>query len=85
MYKIHVIKRKVEKKLRKFIEQRQDIPSKLDRLKSDPRKECGAHLLEGRFKGQWSCWLGSNIRIIYLIDDERKLIIVLAVGTHKEY
>ncbi|MEK6951922.1 MAG: type II toxin-antitoxin system mRNA interferase toxin, RelE/StbE family [Nanoarchaeota archaeon] len=85
MYTINIIKNKVDKKLREFMKERQDIAKKLDRLRLDPRKECDAHPLEGRFKGQWSCWLGSNIRMIYLIDDKRKLIIVLAVGSHKIY
>ena len=64
---------------------RGDSIPKLERLKTNPRAELGAHPLHGRLSGKWSCWLGDNIRMIYSIDDTRKLIIVESVGSHKIY
>ena len=85
MYEIFVANGKTESILESYIRQRGDIKRKLDRLKSNPRKECGAHPLHGSLAGKWSCWLGGNIRAVYRIDDERRLIIIEAVGTHKIY
>ena len=77
--------RNVEKKLRDYIAIRDDIPNKLDRLKINPRRELDAHPLHGRLLGKWACWLGSNIRIVYSINDYERLIIIQAIGTHKVY
>ena len=85
MYEIYTANNKTEKLLQHYIKGRQDIISKLQRLKQSPRTEIGAHPLHGRLAGKWSCWLGSNIRMIYSIDDFNKKIIVEAVGTHKIY
>ena len=57
----------------------------LDRLKQSPTTELGAHRLHGRLVGKWSCWLGANIRMIYSINENEKIIIAEAVGTHKLY
>ena len=62
-----------------------DIKDKIERLKIEPRKTNGAHLLHGKLAGKWSCWLGSNIRMIYIIDDRDESIIIEAVGSHKIY
>ena len=43
---------KVERKLHDYIYSRGDIFDKLERLKLNPRKECGAHPLHGRLKGK---------------------------------
>ena len=85
MYEICTANNKTEKLLKHYIKEREDILSKLQRLKQSPRTEIGAHPLHGRLLGKWSCWLGSNIRMIYSIDDSNKRIIVEAVGTHKIY
>lgn len=85
MYKIFTANVKVEKRLQKYIYSRKDINNKLKKLKNNPRKEIGAHPLHGRLKGKWSCWLGSNIRIIYSLDDNNKRIIIEAIGSHKVY
>lgn len=85
MYKILTANTRVEKRLKEYIELRKNIRNKLERLKINPRNELGAHQLHGRLKGKWSCWLGSNIRIIYSIDDYNKKIIIEAVGSHKVY
>ena len=85
MYKIFTANDKAEKRLNNYIKLRKDIKNKLERLKINPRKELGAHPLFGRLKGKWSCWLGSNIRVIYSIDEQKKRIIVEAAGTHNIY
>lgn len=85
MYKLFIANKKTEKRLRYYIAIRKDIRSKLDRLKLNPRKEAGAHPLHGALAGKWTCWLGSNIRIVYSIDDTNRKIIIEAVGTHKIY
>ncbi|HLD97974.1 MAG TPA: type II toxin-antitoxin system mRNA interferase toxin, RelE/StbE family [Candidatus Nanoarchaeia archaeon] len=85
MYEIFTANSKTEKILHEHISMRKDIIRKLDLLKIDPKKFNGAHPLHGRLKGKWACWLGSNIRIIYSINDVDKIIIIEAVGTHKIY
>ena len=85
MYKIFTLTKKTEDNVEKYIRLRQDIKEKLERLKENPRKANGAHQLHGKLKGKWACWLGSNIRTIYLIDESIKEILILAIGTHKIY
>ncbi|MBU4069772.1 MAG: type II toxin-antitoxin system mRNA interferase toxin, RelE/StbE family [Nanoarchaeota archaeon] len=85
MYKIFTANSKTEKRLKNYLHAKKDIKDKLERLKINPRKELGAHPLHGRLKGKWGCWLGSNIRMIYSIDDINYRIIVEAVGSHKIY
>ena len=85
MYEIYTANNKTEKLLQHYIKERQDVKGKLQRLKQSPRTEIGAHPLHGRLEGKWSCWLGSNIRMVYSIDDTNKRIIVEAAGTHKIY
>ena len=68
-----------------YLSLRKDIKNKLEKLKNNPKKELDAHKLYGRLKGKWSCWLGSNIRIAYNIDDYNQKIIIEAIGTHKIY
>lgn len=85
MYKFFTANSKTGKRLKEYIKTRKSIKNKLERLKINPRKEIGAHPLHGRLLGKWSCWLGSNIRIIYSIDDLNKKIIIEAVGSHKIY
>ena len=85
MYQIYTANSKTEKRLHEYISLRQDMAEKLDRLKEEPRKANGAHPLHGRLAGKWSCWLGSNIRLVYRIDDVKGIIIVEAVGSHKVY
>ncbi|MDP3026890.1 MAG: type II toxin-antitoxin system mRNA interferase toxin, RelE/StbE family [Nanoarchaeota archaeon] len=85
MYRIFTSNKRVERKLKNYIESRKDIFEKLKRLSDNLRKECGAHPLKGKLKGKWSCWLGSNIRIIYIIDDINEKIWIESVGSHKIY
>lgn len=85
MYEIYTANSKTEKLLERYAKDRQDVASKLRKLKQSPRTEVGAHPLHGRLVGKWSCWLGSNIRMVYSIDDANRRIIVEAVGTHKVY
>ena len=85
MYKLFVANSKTERLLNKYIKLRQDIKNKLDKLKENPRKANGAHPLHGKLKGKWACWLGSNIRAIYIIIEKEKSIILQAVGSHNIY
>ncbi len=85
MYEIYPANKRVEKKLEEIKNRRDDVFEKLKKITENPRENCGAHPLHGRLQGKWSCWLGSNLRIIYIIDDKSKRIDVLAVGSHKLY
>lgn len=85
MYQIFTANSKTEKRLMEYISFREDIREKLDKLKIEPRRANGAHPLHGRLEGKWSCWLGSNIRMIYIINDKEEIIIIEAVGSHKIY
>jgi len=85
MYKIFTANSKTEKILQKYIQLKNDIKNKLERLKENPFRTNGTHPLQGRLKGKWACWLGSNIRMIYSVDLKNKKIIIEAVGTHKIY
>ena len=83
MFVIFTANKKTEKILSKYISSYSSIKNKIDLLKLNPRKNNGAHPLHGRLKEKWACWLGSNIRAIYTIDNEK--IIIEAIGTHKIY
>lgn len=85
MYQLVTANSKTEKILLKYISFRDDIKNKLDKLKVEPRTANGAHPLHGRLVGKWACWLGSNIRMIYSIDENARRIVIEAVGSHKIY
>ncbi len=85
MYSLFTANSKTERKLKQYIALRDDIKNKLDRLKDNPYRANGAHQLHGKLSGKFACWLGSNIRIIYIINEIKKSIIIEAVGTHKIY
>ncbi|MBI2499118.1 type II toxin-antitoxin system mRNA interferase toxin, RelE/StbE family [Candidatus Woesearchaeota archaeon] len=85
LYELFPANKRVEKKLKELIETRKDILEKLRKLKENPRENVGAHPLHGPLAGRWSCWLGSNLRIIYIINDSERKIEMVAVGTHKIY
>lgn len=85
MYSLFTANSKTEKILQEYISTRNDIREKVDKLKENPYKANGAHKLHGKLKGKYACWLGSNIRAIYSIDETKKQIIIQAVGTHKIY
>jgi addiction module RelE/StbE family toxin len=85
MYELYMANTKTEKMLTEYLSLRLDIEDKLERLKQEPRRANGAHPLRGKLKGNWACWLGSNIRLIYNINDEKKIIIAKIIGSHKIY
>mgnify|MGYP001558538204 CR=1 FL=1 len=85
MYEIKTRNKNVKKELEGYISIRPVIKDKLQRLMQNPRKECSAHPLRGRLAGKWACWLGSNIRMVYEIDDSEKIVMVEAVGSHNIY
>ncbi len=82
-YVLTTLNSKTEKRLSEYISLREDVREKLDKLKENPRRTNGAHPLHGKLQGKWSCWLGSNIHLIYTIDDKEKTILICAVGSHK--
>lgn len=84
MYKFTTRSKKAEKQFYEALNSREGIKNKLEMLKNDPRKQFNAHKLKGKLEGKWSCYLGSDLRLVYEIDDENKEIIVVAAGTHKE-
>lgn len=84
MYKLTTRSKKAEKQFYEIINFRESIPSKLEKLRNDPRKELGAHKLRGKLEGKWACSLGYDIRMVYEIDDKNREIVVVAVGSHKE-
>ena len=85
MYEIYTANTKTEKRLLDYIQQIPSIKRKLENLKISPRSTAGAHPLHGKLKGKWSCWLGSNIRILYTINDKEEIIIIEAISSHKIY
>lgn len=85
MYEIVTKSKKAENQYYEILNSRAGIPEKLEKLREDPRNKLDAHKLKGKLDGLWSCSLGSNIRMIYRIDDNTKEIVVYAVGSHKIY
>lgn len=85
MYKVTTRNKKVKRILEEYISSRKSIEERIRLLQQNPRKESGAHPLNGKLTKKWACWLGSNIRMIYEIDDFTKEIIIDAVGSHKIY
>lgn len=85
MYEIKTRNKNVKKKLEDYISRNESIKDKLERLRQNPRVNAGAHPLHGKLKGKWACWLGSNIRMIYKINDSEKEVVVEAAGSHKVY
>jgi len=81
-YILSTVNKKTEKRLSEYLALREDIKEKLDKLRENPRRANSAHPLHGKLQGKWSCWLGSNIRLIYTINDKERLIIIYAIGTH---
>ncbi len=84
MYGITTKNKRAEKQFQYYLKIRQSIQEALNRLKEDPRNACGAHKLHGHLEGRWSCWLGSNISMVYWIDDDNQTLVVVTVGTHKD-
>jgi len=84
MYKLTTRSKKAEKQYYDVLNSRQGTPDKLVKLIVNPRKELDAHKLKGKLEGKWSCSLGGDIRMVYEIDDDKKEIVVVAVGSHKE-
>ena len=83
MYEITTRTKRVEKQYNDLINEK--IKEKLEILKQNPRGKLGAHKLKGKLKNLWSCWFSANLRMIYEIDDQNNLIIIVAIGSHKVY
>ena len=85
MYELKTYNEKIKKKIEEYVFNRKSIKDKLEMLKQNPRRNCGAHPLHGRLAGKWACWLGTDIRLIYKINDSDKIILAEAIGSHKVY
>lgn len=85
VYTFITANKKVGKHYSYYFHLRQDIRSKLKRIAENPHHACDAHKLHGHLEDKWGCWLGSNIRMIYEIDDHNKVILIFAIGTHSVY
>lgn len=83
MYDIFTANTKTEKRLIKYVKSKKDVRDKFDKLKENPYKANSAHPLHGRLAGKWACWLGSNIRTVYTINEKDKQIVIEAIGSHK--
>ena len=83
MYEITTRTKRVERQYNEFVNDK--IEKKLELLKQNPRGKLAAHKLKGKLKRLWSCWLSADLRMVYEIDDENKLIVVEAIGSHKVY
>lgn len=83
MYRITTRGKKAEKQFYEFLNDK--IAEKLELLKQNPRTNLGAHKLKGKLKNFWSCWFGSDLRMLYEIDDEKKEIVIVTIGSHKIY
>ena len=84
MYYFTTRSKKAEKQFYEILNSREGIKIKLELLQNEPRKQFNAHKLKGKLEGKWSCYLGSDVRLVYEIDDKNKEIVVVAAGTHKE-
>ena len=84
-YSIEVSTAKIEKRLRDFAQKYPAIKSKLRRLQQNPRKGVDAHSLHGEFEGLWSCHLSRSpdIVAVYFIDDQKRVIGILRIGSHR--
>lgn len=84
MYALTTHSKKAEKQFYDALNSRKDMAIKLQKLMAEPRKELDAHKLKGKLEGKWICSLAYDLRMVYEIDDDKKEIIVVAVGSHKE-
>lgn len=84
MYEITTKSKRAEKQYYEALQSNSTMSEKLEKLKENPRGCLDAHKLKGKLSGLWSCWLASDLRMVYKIDDEKKEIILFSVGNHKE-
>lgn len=84
MYTFTTRSKRAEKQFYAVLESRSGAREQLEQLRSDPRNSLGAHKLRGKLSGKWSAKLGSDVRLVYEIDDEKREIVVVAAGSHKK-
>ena len=85
MYEITAVSKRVEKQLSEVLQTYYFTYEKLEKIRSDPRRELDAHKLKGKLRGLWACSFGYDLRMIYRIDDDSKQIVVFGIGSHKVY
>ena len=83
MYHIQTANRRVEKEIARLEKQtRQRVIQAIKSLEKQPRPP-GARQLAGQMKGAWRIRVGSY-RVLYDIDDQQNIVIILAVLHRRE-
>ena len=78
MYQIKTASRRIEKEIATLPHQMQErVIQAIRKLAEDPRPR-GARKLGGEMRGAWRIRIG-NYRVLYDIDDDQRLVIILAV------
>ena len=85
MYRLTTPSKRVEKMVLQAVSRDSTIRTKARELCLHPRTALFAHKLKGKLAGKWGCSLGYDLRMVYIIDDDRKEVVVLGIGTHKIY
>lgn len=83
MYRVRLASRRVEKEIANLPRDARDrVIAAIRRLAKDPRPR-GTRKLAGEMQGAWRIRVGTY-RIIYDVDDDQQLVIVLAVLHRRE-
>jgi addiction module RelE/StbE family toxin len=85
MYTIVTQSKRAQRQYEQALYALNHIHKKLVLLQHNPRRALKAHKLKGKLQGKWSCWLASNVRLVYEIDDIHEQIVVFSAGSHKIY
>lgn len=83
MYRVKLASRRVEKEIAKLPHgMRERVLQAIRKLAEDPRPR-GARKLSGEMRGAWRIRVG-DYRILYDVNDEHLLVIILAVLHRRE-
>ena len=83
MYRIEIASRRVEKEIAVLPNaMRERIIQAMRKLGENPRPS-GARKMIGEMRGAWRIRVG-GYRVIYDVDDERRLVVILAVLHRRE-
>ena len=83
MYQTKTASRRVEKEMTSLPHQmRKRVIQAIRKLSKDPRPH-GARKLSGEMRGAWRIRVG-DYRVLYDIDDDQRLVIILAVLHRRE-
>ncbi|MFQ6111839.1 MAG: type II toxin-antitoxin system RelE/ParE family toxin [Nitrospinota bacterium] len=83
MYQVKTASRRVEKEIADLPREVRDrVIQAIWRLREDPRPR-GARKMMGEMRGAWRIRVG-DYRVIYDVDDDQRLVIILA-SAHRAY